>query len=125
MGRFDRRRVVWEFEWSNEIRETIDHPGIGGLYFSSPPFHHQGMFMATKEHLVAWKTRGPECKFDRPIRRSGYHRERTSGAMDLNDINYCNVTQLLSFNSEEDLYIQHMPNKFFFSLLSVENASFI
>ena len=111
MGRFDKRRVVWEFEWKNEVGETIDHPGIEGRYFTSPPYHHQGMFMATREQLVAWKTRGPECKFDRPVRREGYHRERTSGGLDLYDTMYCNVTQLLPLDSVEDLYIHHMPNK--------------
>jgi hypothetical protein len=109
--RFDKRRVVWEFEWNDEVSKSVDHPGIEGRYFTSPPFHHQGMFMATREQLVAWKTRGPNCKFDRPIRRYGYHRERTSGAMDLYDTNFCNVTQLLPMDSMEDLYIHHMPNK--------------
>lgn len=111
MRRFDKRRVIWEFEWNEEVEETIDHPGIEGRYFTSPPWHHQGMFMATRDQLVAWKTRGPECKFDKPVRRPAYHRERTSGGMDLYDTDYCNVTQLLPLESLEDLYIHHMPDK--------------
>jgi hypothetical protein len=110
MSRYDKRRVVWEFKWKEEI-ETIDHPGIQGLYFSTPQLHHQGMFMAVKDQLVAWKDRGPHCEFDRPVLRSGYHRERTSGAMDLYDPNCCNVTQLIPLDSLEDLYIHHMPDK--------------
>ena len=111
MLRSDKRRVVWEFEWEDEVEEMIDHPGIEGRYFATPGHHHQGMFMAVKEQLVAWKTRGPNCEFDRPVRRPGYHRERTSGAMDLYDSDYCNVTQLIPLDSLEDLYIHHMPNK--------------
>lgn len=111
MSRQDKRRVVWEFDWEDEVENTIDHPGIEGRYFTTPKYHHQGMFMATREQLLAWKTRGPNCKFDKPIRRPGYHRERTSGAMDLYDDEYCNVTQLLPLDSMEDLYIHHMPDK--------------
>lgn len=111
MDRKDKRRVVWEFDWEDEVKQTIDHQGIEGRYFSSPSWHHQGMFMAIKDQLIAWKTRGPECLFDKPVRRPGYHRERTSGAMDLYDSDYCNVTQLLPLDSLEDFYIHHMPNK--------------
>ena len=111
MSRKDKRRVVWEFDWDNEVETTIDHPGIEGRYFTTPKYHHQGMFMATREQLIAWKTREPDCKFDRPIRRYGYHRERTSGAMDLYDDEYCNVTQLIPLDSLEDFYIHHMPDK--------------
>ncbi len=113
MSRTDKRRVIWEFDWEDEVENTIDHPGIKGQYFTTPGHHHQGMFMATREQLVAWKTRGPKCEFDRPVRRYGYHRERTSGAMDLYDPEFCNVTQLLPLTSTEDLYIHHMPNKNF------------
>ena len=111
MDHFSKRRVVWEFEWDDEIQKTIDHPGIEGRYFSSPEWHHQGMFMATRQQLLAWKTRGPECLFDKPVKRPGYHRERTSGAMDLYDEDYCNVTQLIPMDSMEDFYIHHMPDK--------------
>lgn len=111
MEHLAKRRVVWEFEWTSQIENTIDHPGIEGKYFTSPPRHHQGMFMATREQLIAWKTRGPLCLFDKPVRRRAYHRERTSGAMDLLDEEYCNVTQLLPLDSLEDFYIHHMPNR--------------
>lgn len=111
MTRSDKRRVVWEFQWEAEIENTIDHPGIEGRYFSTPGPHHQGMFMAVRDQLVAWKTRGPDCEFDRPKRRPSYHRERISGAMDLYNPNYCNVTQLIPLDSMEDFYIQHLPNK--------------
>ena len=108
--RDDRRRVVWEFNWGDEV-EMVDHPNIEGLYFISPPLHHQGMFMATKQQLLAWKTRGPDCHFDKIERRPGYHTERISGALDLYDVEYCNVTQLLPLDSFDDLLVHHLPNK--------------
>jgi hypothetical protein len=108
--RDDRRRVVWEFEWGDEL-DMISHPGIEDSYFTSPPWHHQGMFMATKQQLLAWKNRGPECNFDKPVRREGYHIERTSGALDLYDEDYCNVTQLLPLDSFDDLLVHHLTNK--------------
>jgi len=110
VGRFDNRRIVWEFEWDPEL-EMINHPGIEGRYFTSPPWHHQGMFMATRQQLIAWKTRAPDCHFHKIERRSGWHRERITGALDLYDEDYCNVTQLLPVDSFEDLLIHHMPNK--------------
>lgn len=112
ISRSDRRRVVWEFKWEDEIENTIDHPDIKGEYFSTPgKKHHQGMYMAVRDQLIAWKTRGPECLFDKPVRRYGYHRERVSGAIDLYDEHYCNVTQLIPLDSMEDLYVHHLPNK--------------
>lgn len=108
--RDDRRRVTWEFEWDDEV-EMVSHPGIEGLYFISPPWHHQGMFMATKQQLSAWKSRGPDCHFDKIKRRPGYHTERISGALDLYDEQYCNVTQLLPLDSFDDLLVRHLPNK--------------
>lgn len=112
MQRSDRRRIVWEFKWEDEIENTIDHADIEGQYFSTPgPHHHQGMYMAVRDQLIAWKTRGPECLFDKPVRRYGYHRARVSGAMDLYNEKYCNVTQLIPLDSMEDLYIHHLPDR--------------
>ena len=85
------RVLVWEFEWITEVEETIVHPDIQGRYFYSPQGHHQGMFIVLmREQLIAWKIRGSLCLFDKPTRRYGFHRERTSGAMDL-----CYMTQML------------------------------
>ena len=111
MKRRDQRRVVWEFDWENQIENSIDRAGIEGRYFMTPNKHHQDMFMAVRDQLLAWKTRGPNCDFHKPVRRTGYHRERISGAMDLFDEEVCNVTQLIPLDSQEDFYIHHMPNK--------------
>ena len=61
MDHSEKKRVVWEFEWDPDV-ELVKHPGIEGRYFTSPPWHHQGMFMATRLQLLAWKTREPDCK---------------------------------------------------------------
>ncbi len=108
--RNDRRRVVWEFVWDDQV-QMVDHPNIEGLYFISPPWHHQGMFMATEPQLLGWKNRGPDCHFDKIERRPGYHTERISGALDLYDKEYCNVTQLLPLDTFDDLLVHHLPNK--------------
>lgn len=111
----DKERVVWEFEWGDDedfkyFLVNDSHPNINGKYFSSPGEHHQGMYMATPEQLRRWKTREPDCQFDRPTRRYGYHRERISGAIDLYDEDSCNVTQLIPLDSMEDLFIHHLPD---------------
>jgi len=114
VSRDDRRRIIWEFDWENKIEVVTNHSGIEGRYFLTPgPFHHQGMFMATPEQLLAWKNRPPKCNFDKPTREPAYHRERTSGAMNLYDPERCNVTQLFPLDSAEDFLVHHLPNKNF------------
>ena len=114
VSRDDRRRVIWEFDWEDKIEVLTNHSGIEGRYFSTPgPFHHQGMFMATPEQLLAWKNRGPDCHFDKITREPAYHRERTGGAMNLYDPERCNVTQLFPLESAEDFLVHHLPNKNF------------
>jgi len=113
MSRDDKRRVVWEFEWekNNFGSLLVNHSGLDGKYFTTPGWHHQGMFMAIKEQLVDWTKRKPDCHFNRIEMRSGYHRERISGAIDLYDEEYCNVTQLIPLDSFEDLLIHHLPDQ--------------
>ena len=41
---------------------------------------------------MAWKTRGPECNFDKPVRRHAHHREHLSAGLDLFNADICNVT---------------------------------
>jgi hypothetical protein len=106
----DKRRVIWEFEWDDDELEMVKDESLEGRYFTSPKPHHQGMFMATPQQLIHWKTRPPDCHFAKVQLRPAYHRERTSGAMDLFDAKYCNVTQLLPLDGLEDLLIHHMPN---------------
>lgn len=108
----NEERVVWEFDWGTEGLDTLArHSVLGNQYFTTPGGHHQGMFMATRQQLLAWKTRQPDCHFHTVERRPAWHRERISGAMDLYNPRHCNVTQLLPLNTFEDLLIYHMPNK--------------
>jgi len=112
------RRVVWEFDWGNtqqqqhplEMLDIIQHANIQGEYFTTPPFHHQGMYMATHQQLLAWKTRKPFCHFDIVLRRPAYHTERISGGVELFSEEYSNVTQLIPLKSAEDFYVHHLPN---------------
>jgi hypothetical protein len=111
----EKQRVVWEFDWGDDrdfkyLIVNDSHPNINGKYFSSPGEHHQGMYMATHEQLRQWRNREPNCEFDRPTRRYGYHRERISGAIDLYDEDYCNVTQLIPLETMEDFFIHHLPD---------------
>jgi len=109
-NRVDNRRVIWEFEWDPYLT-PISHPSIQNRYFSSPPEHHQGMSMAIRDQLVAWKTRGPDCHYHRIDRRYGYHRERITGGLDLYNPEFCNVTQLIPLDGMEDFLVHHMPDK--------------
>lgn len=81
--------------------------------------------MALPEQLLAWKTRGPDCHYHKVVRRDAYHRERTTGGLDLYNEEYCNVTQLLPFDTLDDFLIHHLPNKNYrrmpLNLLSVRN----
>ena len=105
-----KRRVIWEHDWPEKLH-VIDHEGIAGRYFTTPPpWHHQGMYMATRLQLERWATR-PNCAFDRVQREVGYHRERVSGAANLYAQDRCNVTQLLPLDSFQDFLIHHLPNK--------------
>mmetsp|Transcript_7480 Transcript_7480/g.8553 ORF Transcript_7480/g.8553 Transcript_7480/m.8553 type:complete len:486 (-) Transcript_7480:253-1710(-) len=107
-----RRRVIWEFQWNKLKLPIVKHPNLNNRYFTSPPpYHHQGMFMATTAQLQAWKTRQPDCHFAKIEKRPAYHRERTSGALDLYDEEYCNVTQLIPVDAVDDLLVHHLPNK--------------
>mmetsp|Transcript_23042 Transcript_23042/g.32465 ORF Transcript_23042/g.32465 Transcript_23042/m.32465 type:complete len:543 (+) Transcript_23042:96-1724(+) len=109
--REDMRRVIWEFEWDKDL-EIVDHPGLNGNYFTTPPpWHHQGMFMATREQLLAWAKRGPDCHFDKVQLIPAYHRERVSGGANLYDAEVCNITQLLPLDSFDDFLIHHLPDQ--------------
>jgi hypothetical protein len=80
--------------------------------------HHQGMFLATRDLLKAWKVRGPACDFatvrDRPGRGNqpseGTQRVWMSSQM-LYGGRHCNVQQILPKNKFGALTVLHLPNK--------------
>lgn len=105
----DRDRVIWEFQWPdhNDIHRALPEAPLPGYTTTPGDMHHQGMYMATAEQLQLWKDR---CDFDIPRNHSSYHREHTSGGLDLYH-SECNVTQLLPLASMDDLLIHHLPDK--------------
>jgi hypothetical protein len=79
--------------------------------------HHQGMFLATRELLEAWKVR-PKCQFDvirdRPGRGSqpseGTQRVWMSSQM-LYGGRHCGVKQVIPMEKFGALTVLHLPNK--------------
>lgn len=78
--------------------------------------HHQGMFLATREMLTAWKDR-PNCDFANPRKRPGKS-QPTEGTQRvwmsshmLYGKRHCGVTQLLPKNTFGSLTVLHLPNK--------------
>jgi hypothetical protein len=82
--------------------------------------HHQGMFLATRELLQAWKV-NPRCDFatirnrpslkNRPSQPSeGTQRVWMSSQM-LYGSKHCNVQQVLPISSFGSLTVLHLPNK--------------
>ena len=82
--------------------------------------HHQGMFLATRDLLEAWKVR-PGCEFDkvrqRPGRKDnpgqpieGTQRVWMSSNM-LHGKRHCNVQQVIPMDNFGQLTVWHLPNK--------------
>jgi len=114
-------RVYWE----HSNRPVIPNALIGASpvlknNYVTMKNHHQGMFIATKELLLAWKKR-PGCQFDvirqRPGARNnpsqpseGTQRVWMSSHM-LHGGRHCNVQQILPIDTFGQLNVLHLPNK--------------
>ena len=79
--------------------------------------HHQGMFLATREHLLAWKDR-PKCNFDVVKNRPGTRSQPSEGTQrvwmsshQLFGKRHCNVQQVLPKDKFGALTVLHVPNK--------------
>jgi len=82
--------------------------------------HHQGMFIATKDLLKAWKRRR-NCNFDQVRQRPGMKNrpsQPTEGTQRvwmssqmLYGKRHCNVQQLLPMDTFGTLTVLHLPNK--------------
>ena len=82
--------------------------------------HHQGMFLATRDLLEAWKVR-PGCEFDKVRQRPG--RKDNPGQpiegtqrvwMSYNMLHgkrHCNVQQVIPMDNFGQLTVWHLPNK--------------
>ncbi|GKY93274.1 hypothetical protein MPSEU_000294900 [Mayamaea pseudoterrestris] len=79
--------------------------------------HHQGMYLATRELLLAWKDR-PHCEFDRVRDRPGVGAQPTEGTQRvwmssqmLYGNRHCNVQQVIPRDKFGALTVLHLPNK--------------
>ena len=115
-------RVYWEHLWKPMFPKSIDvapQTEIKNRYVSMQN-HHQGMFMATRDLLKAWKNR-KGCDFDvirqRPGKKNqpgqpteGTQRVWMSSQM-LHGSRHCNVQQLIPMKNFGQLTVWHLPNK--------------
>jgi hypothetical protein len=79
--------------------------------------HHQGMFLATRELLLAWKARS-NCNFHIIKNRPGRRSQPTEGTQrvwmsshQLLSPRHCNVQQVLPKDKFGALTVLHLPNK--------------
>lgn len=115
-------RVYWEHLWKPLFPKSIDvvHQEEVKKRYVSMQNHHQGMFMATKDLLLAWKNR-KGCEFNvirqRPGKKNqpgqpteGTQRVWMSSQM-LHGGRHCNVQQLIPMKNFGQLTVWHLPNK--------------
>lgn len=82
--------------------------------------HHQGMFLATRDLLLAWKTR-PGCEFDKVRDRPGMKNRPSQPSEGTQRVwmssqmlyggRHCNVQQLIPVKSFGAFNVLHLPNK--------------
>jgi hypothetical protein len=115
-------RVYWEH--SGEKRPVVPNSVLGvkdkplDQEYITMKNHHQGMFLATRDLLLAWKDRGPKCEFDvirdRPGKGSqpseGTQRVWMSSQM-LYGGRHCGVKQVIPMEKFGALTVMHLPNK--------------
>lgn len=115
-------RVYWEHS-SNKppfIPNTIDAitqtEEMAERYFTMAN-HHQGMFMATPDLLLAWKDR-KNCNFNEVKNRPGTNSQPSQGTqrvwMSSNQLfgkRHCNVQQVFPKDKFGALTVLHVPNK--------------
>mmetsp|Transcript_30964 Transcript_30964/g.36130 ORF Transcript_30964/g.36130 Transcript_30964/m.36130 type:complete len:492 (+) Transcript_30964:202-1677(+) len=115
-------RVYWEHLWTPLVPKSLDKApqSIVEDHYVTMQNAHQGMFLATRELLKAWKDR-PNCQFDvirqRPGRRNqpsqpteGTQRVWMSSRM-LHGGKHCNVQQLIPMKNFGQMTVWHLPNK--------------
>ena len=119
-------RVYWEhsgFERPvvngavTDIAVAQEHPVLAERYLTMKN-HHQGMYLATRELLLEWKDRGPQCDFANARNRPGRGSQPTEGTQRvwmssqmLYGGRHCNVQQVLPKHSFGTLTVLHLPNK--------------
>mmetsp|Transcript_16378 Transcript_16378/g.24141 ORF Transcript_16378/g.24141 Transcript_16378/m.24141 type:complete len:481 (-) Transcript_16378:84-1526(-) len=115
-------RVYWEHSWHPPVPKSVDtvpQKKLSGKYVHMTN-HHQGMFIATRDLLKAWKER-TGCNFDtvrdrpglpsKPSQPSeGTQRVWMSSQM-LHGKRHCNVQQVIPIDKFGELTVLHLPNK--------------
>jgi hypothetical protein len=115
-------RVYWEHSWHPAIPKSVDavpQESLSKTYVHMTN-HHQGMYIATRDLLKAWKVR-PGCNFDvvreRPGQKNkpsqpseGTQRVWMSSQM-LYGSKHCNVQQVIPMDRFGQLSVLHLPNK--------------
>lgn len=121
-------RVYWEHSGPLHNNKPIlpfaaqglNHLNTEDTHYVHMKNHHQGMFLATRQHLQRWEEL-PNCKFDTPTDRPGYGpngRQPVLGTQrvwmssyQLYESRYCNVQQVLPVERFGALTVHHIPNK--------------
>lgn len=115
-------RVYWEHAWRPTIPKSVDfvpHSALSADYIHMQN-HHQGMYLATRDLLKAWRDK-PGCNFDvvrqRPSAKNkpgqpseGTQRVWMSSQM-LHGKRHCNVQQVIPIDHLGQLSVLHIPNK--------------
>lgn len=115
-------RVYWEHSWKPPIPKSVDavpQKPLSDKYVHMTN-HHQGMFIATRDLLKAWKEK-KDCKFDvvrdRPGLKNnpaqpaeGTQRVWMSSQM-LYGSQHCGVQQVIPIDKFGALTVLHLPNK--------------
>lgn len=115
-------RVYWEHRGDTivpDMTDAVPQKPLSGYYVHMMN-HHQGMFLATRQLLKAWKER-PGCEFDvirqRPGMKNNPHQpsEGTQrvwmSSVMLYGSRHCNVQQVLPMDNFGSLTVLHLPNK--------------
>jgi hypothetical protein len=112
-------RVYWEHSRHPPIPDAVDAVPQAPLSqrYVHMTNHHQGMFMATRDLLQAWKVR-PKCNFDQIRDRPGKGSQPSEGTQRvwmssqmLYGGRHCHVQQVIPMDQFGALTVLHLPNK--------------
>ena len=127
-------RVYWEHSGydrpvvTNAMQE-LSQEVLQKEYFTMKN-HHQGMYLATRDLLLAWKDR-ENCDFDQARNRPGRGAQPTEGTQRvwmssqmLYGRRHCNVQQILPKQRFGTLTVLHLPNKNYRRVGKYRNRTF-
>lgn len=126
-------RVYWEHSQPRpvvpNILDCVEQTPLSDYYIEMKN-HHQGMFLATRDLLQAWKVR-PHCKFHEARNRPGRGHQPTEGTQRvwmssqmLYGGRHCRVQQVIPKNNFGALTVLHLPNKNYRRVGKYRNRTF-